>query len=75
MEWIQFFILLITIGGLFFWNRSEANSDRRSFENDNKELRRELIEVMRGIDKEMRDFHGRLCAIEENKKKNVREVN
>jgi hypothetical protein len=47
MEWTQFFILIITLGGLFFWNRSEANSDRRQ------------------MALEMKDFHGRLCIIEE----------
>lgn len=69
MEWLQFIILMITLGGLFLWNRSESNSDRRDFQNENKEIRRELIEVMRSIDKEMRDFHGRLCAIEDRKGK------
>jgi len=68
MEWLQFLILIITIGGLFLWNRSEANNDRREFNKETKELRRELIEVVRSIDTEMKDFHGRLCAIEERRK-------
>jgi hypothetical protein len=34
---------------LFLWNRSEANADRR-----------DLVNVVRGIQEEMKDFHGRL---------------
>lgn len=53
---------------LFLWTRGEANSDRRHFDQENKTLRRELIDVIRSIDQEMKDFHGRLCAIEEKRK-------
>jgi Flp pilus assembly protein TadB len=53
---------------LFLWNRGEANADRRHQDNENKILRRELIDVMRSIDREMKDFHGRLCTIEERRK-------
>jgi hypothetical protein len=58
MEWIQFFILIVTVGGLFFWNRSESNSDRRDMMNMIKAIHNEIYT-------EMKDFHGRLCAIEE----------
>lgn len=84
MSWIQ--ILVIAFGNVawmlpvFFWVRSESRADARHFENETKELRRELIDVMRSIDAEMRDFHGRLerqdaefrmrlCAIEERRGK------
>lgn len=64
---------------LFLWTRGEANSDRRHFEDENKTLRRDLIDVMRSIDQEIKDFHTklalqdkefkmRLCAIEERRK-------
>ena len=68
MEWTQFIILVLAMAGMFFWNRTEARADARKSDADNKELRRELIEVMRSMDTEMRDFHGRLCAIEERRK-------
>ena len=68
MEWAQFLILLVTIAGLFLWSRSESTSDRRSFEKDSKQLRRDLIDAVRAIEAESKDFHGRLCAIEERKK-------
>ena len=62
MEWYH--VLSIIIGQaaiylpMFFWLRSEANSDRRDFAN-----------LMMEMKNEMRDFHGRLCAIEEARKK------
>ena len=57
MEWSQFLVLLISFTGLFFWNRSESRSDSRRME--------DLITAIR---EDMRDFHGRLCAIEERNK-------
>jgi len=61
MEWTQFLILIVTFAGLFFWNRSESRSD-------NRELRAETMVILRAIETEMKDFHGRLCAIEESRK-------
>jgi hypothetical protein len=49
MEWTQFLILIVTVGGLFFWNRSESNSDRRAMQT-----------TIDAIKDEMKDFHGRL---------------
>ena len=60
------------MGGMFYWNRTEARADSRHFNQETKELRREMIDVMRGfqssidaIKEESKDFHGRLCSIEE----------
>lgn len=60
---------------LFLWLRSEANSDRREFASVQKEDRRELLQISRNLEltliaiqQEMKDFHGRMCAIEERKK-------
>jgi len=72
MTWIQ--ILVLAFGNLawmlpvFFWVRSEAREDARHFAQETKELRREMVDVMRAIQEEMKDFHGRLCAIEERRK-------
>ncbi len=76
MEWMQFVILILAMTGMFFWNRTEARSDSRHFDNETKEIRREMIEIMRSTNSSMqasvdamrqesKDFHGRLCAIEE----------
>lgn len=62
MEWEQ--VLALIIGNaamvipLFLWNRSESRSDMRH-----------ILCVIDAIQKEMKDFHGRLCAIEEKNKK------
>ena len=65
MDWIQFCLLIATIGSIFAWlradialNRSEAAADRR-----------DILQLMREIQQENKDFHGRLCAIEERNKK------
>ena len=62
MDWSQ---VLAIIGGnaaifipMFFWLRTEANSDRR-----------DILDIIREIQAENKDFHGRLCAIEERNKK------
>lgn len=54
MDWIQFFGFIITIGGLFIWNRTESNSDRR-----------EIMGVLKEMKDEMKDFHGRLLVLED----------
>lgn len=58
MEWAQVLIMLGTLAGLFLWNRSEANSDRRMFQ-----------QILIGIQDEMKDFHAKLIAIEERTRK------
>lgn len=73
MEWIQ--VLVIVFGNaawllpILFWIRSESRSDWKHSDLENKQLRRDLVDVMRSMEKEMRDFHGRLCAIEERRLK------
>jgi len=62
MEWTT--ILGIVIGNaalylpIFFWMRSEANADRR-----------DIVNLIISIKDEQKDFHGRLCAIEERRGK------
>jgi hypothetical protein len=53
MDWIQFFGFILTIGGLFLWNRSESRADLRHLETSTTAL----IEAIR---QDMKDFHGRL---------------
>lgn len=64
MDWVQFSILLITILGIFIWikqdlsfYRSEATADRR-----------DILQLIRSIQEEIKDFHGRLCSLEERRK-------
>jgi len=69
MDWIQFatFIIanMIFTLSLWFWARTESNADRREAAND----RRDILQLIRGIQEEIKDFHGRLCAIEERNRK------
>ena len=66
MDWVQFSIFFLGNVGftftLWLWNRSETRSDFRNLENFTKNN----IEAIR---MEMKDFHGRLCAIEERNRK------
>ena len=57
----EFFILIITLTGIFFWSRSESRADNRRLEDMTASMHQEIYQ-------EIRDFHGRLCAIEERKK-------
>ena len=61
MDWIQFATFMISnmvfTLTLWLWNRSESNSDRR-----------DVFNMIKAIHDEIKDFHGRLCAIEERNK-------
>lgn len=61
MEWTQFIIFFMGVFGLFIWNRTEARADARHMD-AKLEGQRNLLNA---IHNEMKDFHGRLCAIEE----------
>lgn len=43
---------------LFLWNRAESRADSRI-----------MLGMIQAIQNEIKDFHGRLCAIEERNKK------
>jgi hypothetical protein len=69
MENLNEFTSIVTILGVFIangaliiplwlWNRSESRADNR-----------EIIALINAIQTEMKDFHGRLCSIEERNKK------
>lgn len=54
---------------MFLWLRSEGNVDRRESAND----RRDILQLIRNIQDEMKDFHGRLCAIRTKQTKSILE--
>jgi len=64
MDKIQFVILLASMVGMFVTQRSDLNFYRSEASAD----RRELSLMCRELKDEMKDFHGRLCAIEERNK-------
>jgi len=65
MEWTQFIIFFIGVFGLWIWNRAENRADTRHMEN----MIRANRDVIDAIREDIKDFHGRLCSIEERNKK------
>lgn len=58
MEWSQVLTVIAANMAAFMWSRKESSDDRR-----------QMIQLMKSIQDEMKDFHGRLCAIEERRKR------
>lgn len=58
MDWTQVLTLFLANAGLIIWFRSESRADHR-----------QVIDLIVAIQAEMKDFHGRLCAIEERNKR------
>ena len=61
MDWIQFVVFLVTMGGLFLWQRADIKEIKTEAAAD----RRDILQLIREIQQEIKDFHGRLCTIEE----------
>lgn len=64
MEWVQFIIFFVGIFGLFIWNRTESRADIRHMDAKLEGQRA----LMQAIWQESKDFHNRLCLIEEKSK-------
>jgi hypothetical protein len=58
MDWTQLAVFIISVFGLFIWNRTESRSDMRH-----------ILSILDSIQAEMKDFHGRLCSLEERNRK------
>lgn len=65
MDWIQFSLFMIGMGGMFAWLRADIALNRNEAAAD----RRDLLSLLREIQNEMKEFHGRLCSLEERSKK------
>ena len=75
MEWIQFVIFCIGVGGLWLWQRTESRNDIRHMDaklDANRELIREVhqesTKLIQSMSNEMKDFHYRLLEIEKGRK-------
>ncbi len=53
---------------MFLWVRGEASGDRKYFSQIQAEDRKDMLELIRAIDKEIRDFHHRLLEVERARK-------
>jgi len=80
MEIFELLLALITVAGLFIWNRTESRTDTRHMEGlikSNRDLidtiHKEWIEEHRKFNErwmeESKSFHARLCDIEARKGK------
>lgn len=68
MEWLQVISLFLANAGLIVWFRSESRSDWRHMDAKVDAIREETKDFHKTMYEEMKDFHGRLIAIEERKK-------
>lgn len=66
---LELIVVLITIAGLFAWNRTESRSDSRHLETLVQSNRDLIDAIHRETLSALKDFHGRLCAIEEKRSK------
>ena len=75
MDWTQFILFFIGVFGLFIWNRAESRTDVRHMDNkleSNRNLsiqiHQENRQILEAIREDIKEFHGRLCALEEKNK-------
>jgi len=61
MDWIQFAVFFFGVFGLWLWQRAEHRADMRHTD-------ARLQAILQAMAAETKDFHGRLCAIEERNK-------
>lgn len=54
MDWSQIATLFLANASLILWFRSESRADHR-----------QCLDMITAIREDMKDFHGRLCSIEE----------
>jgi galactokinase/mevalonate kinase-like predicted kinase len=60
MDWTQVFTIIGANVVLFFWLRTESSADRRQMQQEAAADRRDLLQIIREIKEEAKDFHGRL---------------
>jgi len=65
MEWLQFLITIITIGTFLWMARSDYRHLDAKIDANHKETHAKIDANHKDMEQLMRDFHGRLCAIEE----------
>lgn len=67
MDWTQFATLSLSFIAIFIWNRTESRNDLRHMDSQLQANRELLREIHNENMEERKDFHGRLCAIEESR--------
>lgn len=69
MDWTQVLTIVGSNIALFLWARSESRADYRHLEQKTLEMISGIKEDVKAMHMEMKDFHGRLCSIEERNRK------
>lgn len=65
MEWSQVWAIVGSNIALFLWVRTESRADYRHSEARTEALVEAIRQDVEAIRQDVKDFHGRLCAIEE----------
>lgn len=63
MDWLKILTIIIATFGMFLWGQRESRCEMRAFQSEIRGWKEE-------INKQMTDFHGRLCSLEERRKQN-----
>jgi hypothetical protein len=66
-SWIQIISLFLANAGLIIWFRAESRADWRHLDAKLDTSLKNVDAQLKAIQDEIKDFHGRLCAIEERK--------
>lgn len=71
---LELIVVLVTIAGLFIWNRTESRADIRHMDNQmnairelTREIQKEGAQFREQWLEESKSFHNRLCEIERNR--------
>jgi hypothetical protein len=60
-----------TVIGLFTWATNHAASDAKSLRDSMEKSSQDTRRILESIQAEIKDFHGRLCSIEERNSKKI----
>lgn len=68
-SWIQIISLFLANSGLILWFRMESRNDWRHMDNRVDAIRQDMKDFHVAMLQESKDFHARLCIIEERNRK------
>jgi hypothetical protein len=57
--------IILLMLGIFLWIQSEINIALRTLQAIHRENHKDVLELIKNIQFEIKDFHNRLCAIEQ----------
>jgi len=69
MDWSQVLTIIAANMSVFLWATRQARSDFLHLDKKIDENRKEVTQIIKAIQEETKEFHNRLCKIEENRGK------